>query len=271
MSEEKKKQPDSTAGEKEILLKKLQHLEQALDKIEQSRKQKNLISFIGLIMVLLGLLLFFMNLKSYASSKLSDNAFREELISIARQDLKEIASTNEHAAGMRDDVQNIILPYVSEKIIERFKEDAPHLRKTGENFAGEMKDYLNNDVKEKLIKALSESLAEVSGVLEEKYPKMTPEQLKKLLDETHRIFIIRITDIVDTKIGYISDDLGALKSSVDNFKNCKEYKKHDPTNQNTAEYVKKQMVEAMLELIIYHLNEQKGALPVEKSVGGDAK
>jgi len=75
----------------------------------------------------------------------------------------------------------------------------------------------------------------------------------------------------DFIVDYISKDLGSLKASIEEFKNCEEYKAHDPTNPDTAHHVKVQMVESMLELVIYQLNEQKGKFPAEPLISGGAK
>jgi len=270
MSEEKK-QPETDAGSSDELLKKIRVLEKALDSIEESRKKKSMISIIGLILVLLGLLLFFVNLKSFAAKKLNDAEFQNELITILRNDLKDMLKENSNITLMQQDFKEKVLPYVSQQILDRFKKDVPKFQEVGENFADELKTYLNNDVKEKLIKALSESLVEVEATLKEKYPTMKIEDLHKIIKDARHVFIIRITDIIEKKLDYISKDLGSLKSSVDNFKNCEEYKQYDAKNPNTAHKVKIEMVEAMLELIIYQLNDEKGQRSVEPLTLGGAK
>ena len=267
MSEETKI-PEAATDSNDELLKKIQDLEQALDHMEQARKQKSMVSIIGLILVLLGLVLFFINLKDFASTKFSDDNFRNELMTIVRKDLKEIANTNPNVTLMQQDIKEKVLPYVSKQIFERFKQDIPEFQKVGENFTEELKSYLNKDVKDKLIKALAESLAEVEGVLKEKYPTMKADELQKILDEARQVFVIKITDVIEKKLDYISKDLGSLKNSIDRFKECEEYKQHDPANPDTVHAVKVEMVEAMLELVIYQLNSQKGQLTVEPLKGG---
>lgn len=266
MSEEKKAAVNAESNGE--LLKKIKLLEDALDSMEQSRKQKNMISLIGLVLVLLGLVLFFINLKKFAAEKFNDNAFREELLTTVRNDLKDLASSNPNITLMRQDLKEKVLPYVSKQILERFKQDIPKFKAAGEDFAGELKVYLNTDVKNRLIKALTESLVDIEGVLKEEYPTMKPEELHKIILEAKDIFVLRISEAIDRKLEYISDDLGSLKASVDKFKECEEYKLHDPQNPDTAHHVKIQMVEAMLELVIYQLNEQKGRSSVEPLTGG---
>ena len=265
---DEKKQPEANSGGKDELLGKIKVLEESLEKIEQSRKQKSMISLIGLVLVLLGIVLFFMNLKSFAEQKFTDEAFRNKLMETLRSDMKEIAEKNPNITLMQQDFQEKVLPYVSKQIINRFKEDVPKFQKEGENFASELEHYLNEEVKEKLVKALSESLVEVEGVLKQKYPKMTTEELQKILDKARSIFIIKITDVIEKKLEYISKDLGTLKGSIERFKSCEEYKAHDSKNPHTVHNVKIQMVESMLELVIYQLNEQKGGRPVEPLIGG---
>ena len=266
MSDEKKK-PEADSGGQDELLGKIKVLEEALESIEQSRKQKSMISLIGLILVILGIILFFLNLKSFAEKTFSDEANQKELMNKMYDNVLEIGKNNVNLKFMEKEFREDILPYVSQQIIDKFKQDAPKFQKEGENFAVEMENYLNDDVKEKLIKALSESLLEVEVVLNEKYPKMTPDELRIVLDEARRIFIIRITGMIEEKLDYISKDLGSLKKSVDQFKNCPEYKAHDPKNPETNNYVKIKMVEAMLELVLCKLREQGEIEPFHLSPG----
>jgi hypothetical protein len=270
MSEEKK-QPEADAARNDELLNKIKVLEEALDSIEQSRKKRSMISLIGLVLVLLGLILFFINLKSFAAVKLNDADFQKELLTIVRNDLKDMAKSNPNITLMQQDFKEKVLPYVSKQILERFKKDVPKFQEVGENFADELKAYLNNDVKDKLIKALSESLVEVETILKEKYPTMKADELHKIINEARHIFVIRITDIIEKKLDYISEDLGSLKTSIENFKNCEEYKTHDAKNPNTSHHVKIQIIESMLELVIYQLNDEKGQRPVEPLTAGGAK
>jgi predicted hydrocarbon binding protein len=270
MSEEKK-QPETDANGNDVLLKKIEVLEKALNSIEDSRKKRNMVSLIGLILLLLALVLFFINLKNFASEKLNDAKFQNELITTLRNDLKDMLNENPNITLMQQDFKEKVLPYVSKQILERFKEDVPKFQEAGENFADELKVYLNNDVKDKLIKALTESLVEVESVLKEKYPTMKVEELHKIINEARHIFIIRITRIIEKKLDYISKDLASLKTSIENFKNCKEYQKHDPLNPHTIHNVKIEMVESMLELIIYQLNDEKAQRPVESLTAGGVK
>ena len=209
-----------------------------------------------------------MNLKSFVSNKLSTDEFQAELLAVVRSDMKDLVHTNPNVTIMQQDFKEKVLPYVAKQVLARFKQDLPKFKSEGENFADELQEYLENDVKDRLIKALSESLVEVEGVLKEEYPQMSADELQRILDEARHVFVIRITDIIEKKITYISDDLNSLKASIDNFKNCKEYTMHDASNPHTVHAVKVEMVEAMLELVIYQLNEEKGQLPVEPLKGG---
>ena len=266
MSDEKNK-PEVSSGGQDELLGKIKVLEEALESIEQSRKQKTMISLIGLILVLLGIFLFFLNLKSFAVKTFADEANQKELILKMYDKVVAIGKHNDNLKFMKKEFREDILPYVSQQIIAKFKEDAPKFKKEGKEFAVELENYLNEDVKEKLVKALSESLVEVEVVLKEKYPNITPDELTKVLDEARRVFVVRITEIIQKKLDYISKDLGSLKDSIDEFKNCPEYKAHDPRNPETNNHVKIQMVEAMLELVLCKLREQGEIEPFILSPG----
>ena len=267
MSVEKRK-PEENTGNSEELLKKIQQLEEMIIGIEQSRKKKGMVSMIGLILVILGILLFFVNLKSFAANKLSDDSFKEELATILRKDLQELAQNDPDILQLRKDMQKEVIPYVAKEIIKRFKKDMPHFQKKGEDFAAELKGYLEKDIKQRVVRALSESMVEVEKIMKEKYPNITVEQLHKLLKDAKLIFIHEISNAIEKKMAGIYDDIDLLKSSVYKFKECSEYKQLDPQNPETSHKVKVEMVEAMLELVVYHLDEQKGKLPAEPLTGG---
>lgn len=255
MSDEKKK-PEKVSGEQDGALDRIKVLEEALESIEHSRKQKSMISLIGLILVLMGIVLFLVNLKAYAEKKFNDKAFQKEILDTLRDDMMAIAKDNANIKRIQTEFKEDIFPYVAKQVTDRFKKDLPKFQKTGEDFAVELDNYLNNEVKDRVVKAMSESLVEVEGTLKEKYPKMTPDQLQTILDEARNVFIIEITDVIEKKLDFVEKDLATLKVSIDKFKNCEEYKAHDPKNPDTNNSVKIKMVEGMLELILCHIKEQ---------------
>jgi len=257
MADPKKSPETNDSGNEQELLKKLEALEESLEVIEQSKKQRNLVSIVGLLLIILAIALFAMNISNFVANKVTNSDFQKELLTTLVKDMKEV-SRNPNLQAIMDDIKSEILPNLSKEIIERFKKDAPEFQEKGENMVKNIQDYLENDVKKKLVKSLSEALLDVEGVLKEKYPNISSEELQKILKYAQDTFIIEITNVIEEKLNSVSIEIGALKHSVNNFKECEEYKKLDPLNKDTLGHVKLQMVESMLELVIYQINPTKG-------------
>lgn len=268
-----KKKPDKNKSDKkkdalsEALQGQLKTLEEHLEAIEQSKKQRNLVSIVGLLLIILAIALFVMNLSNFVKEKSNNEVFQKELLTKLGEDLKEVKN-NPNLQAMIGDVRAEILPHLAKQIVARFKKDVPKFKAKGEDFAKDMQDYLENDVKEKLVKSLSESLVDVEDIIREKYPDITMEDLKKVLDATQAEFVIAITNVIEARIDSVRIDIDELKASVAKFKNCDEYKQLDPAHPDTLSHVKLQMVESMLELVIYQINPQKGKVRVLETVGG---
>lgn len=268
-SDKKKSEKKSDAVSK-ALQEQLKVLEDHLEAIEQAKKQRNLVSIVGLLLIILAIALFVMNLSNFVKEKSQDQAFQKELLTKIGEDLKEVKK-NPNLQAMMNDVRSEILPLLAKEIVARFKKDAPKFQAKGEDFAKEMQDYLENDVKSKLIKSLSTSLVDVEAIIKEKYPNVSADDLKKVLDIAQAEFIIQITNIIEERINSVRLDIEDLKASVAKFKECEEYKQLDPNHPDTLNHVKLQMVESMLELVIYQINTQKGEVIVTDTVVGGAK
>ena len=263
-----KKMPDKKSDAlSSALEEQLKSLEDHLEAIEQAKKQRNLVSIVGLLLIILAIALFVMNLSNFVREKSNDEAFQKELLTKLGADLKEVQK-NPDLQAMMNDIRSEVLPLLAKEIVERFKKDAPKFQAKGENFAKEMQDYLENDVKNKLIRSLSTSLIDVEGIIKERYPDISVDDLKKVLDSAQAEFIIQITDVIEERIDSVRLDIEDLKASVAKFKECEEYKDLDPKNPDTLNHVKLQMVESMLELVIYQINPQKGQVRVVDTLGG---
>lgn len=267
MADSKKKPEQKEPGDQQELVAKLKVLEESLDAIEQAKKQRNLVSIVGLLLIILAIALFVMNISNFAKEKAKDSDFHKELLTKLSADMKEVGD-NPNLQAILADLKGEIIPHLAKQIVERFKKDAPKFQEKGEDVAKNLKHYLETDVKEKLADSLSKSLIDVESILKEKYPNIKPEDLKKIIDSAQAIFVIEITNIIEAKLDSISVEMGALKHSVNKFKDCEEYKQLDPQNPDTLSHVKLQMVESMLELVIYQINSQKGKLRVTDTVGG---
>lgn len=251
-------------NEKE-LLEKIAKMEETLEDIQRDKKKRDLVGIVGFLLVLAALLIFLSNFFGFAKNKMHDPRFHKELLSSVSGDLKDISENSPNFKLIMRDLRDEILPSLYKQVLARLKKETPKIKGAGKKMASDIKVYLKKDVKNKLINALSESLTDVETVLHKKYPKISVHDLHKVISSAQSTFILEVTGMLDKKLAYVSDDLGSLKASVDQFKQCEEYGSLDPNDEQTLHEVKTQMVESMLELVIYHLNEKKGAELVDAS------
>jgi hypothetical protein len=105
-------------------------------------------------------------------------------------------------------------------------------------------------------------LARLKEVLEQemlkKYPEVNPDEMKPILQKIMDIFIVETNAIIEKRLYNAYLSLGELSETVNQFGRLEETKKFDPKN---LDYVKLQMIEAMLELAIYHINPARGDAP----------
>ena len=142
MSEEERTTDDSVNDSKEVL-SKLQGIEESINRIEQSKKLKTLVSVGGVIIVLLILALFAWNLYSFGQKAMSPEV-KAEFISEAAEDIVEIARDNPDVQKMVRDLQEDVIPHVIVQITEKFQKNMPLFQKEEEKIIGNLQHYLEN-------------------------------------------------------------------------------------------------------------------------------
>ncbi len=250
-------------GGGEDMLSRLGRLEACLAEIERTRRQRSLISIGGLVLVLLGIALFAANLWGFGM-KLMEPESQTQIMAKVQEDMIDLLQNDATIKQLTRDLQEDVVPYVVEQVTNRFKEELPEFRQQGEDVLLGLQGYLEKDVKEKLGEALADILAEVEQKLLAKYPQVTPEELQTVIENAQAVFIEEVTTLIERKLDVVADDLGALKESVDNFKDTPEYQQllEDIRVDKDGAVNKAQiaMIEHMLELVIYHINPERGAL-----------
>ncbi len=256
--------PDDSVNEANEVLGKLQGIEESINRIEQSKRIKTLVSVGGVIIVLLILALFGWNLYQFGQKAMSPEV-KAEFMSEASEDIVEVARDNPDVQKMVKDLQEDVIPYVIVQISEKFQENMPQFQKEEEKIIGNIQHYLENDVKDKLAVALIEMLVELEQEILKKYPEVSPDEMKPVLEKAQEIFITEITASIEKRLDDMFLSLGELSETIRQFGQLEEAKKLNPKN---IEEVKLQMIEAMLELVIYHLNPERGDAPAVVAAGG---
>jgi hypothetical protein len=239
------------------ILNRLQSIEEDIKRIEQSKKRRTFISLGGAVLILIILALFGWNLYQFGQNAMSPEVKKEFLAEVS-EDLVEIARDNPDVKRAVKDLRDDVLPHVIEQITKRFRENMPQFQREQEKVVVNLRHYLEHDVKDKL----AASLARLKEVLEQemlkKYPEVNPDEMKPILQKIMDIFIVETNAIIEKRLYNAYLSLGELSETVNQFGRLEETKKFDPKN---LDYVKLQMIEAMLELAIYHINPARGDAP----------
>jgi hypothetical protein len=263
---------NSGNGNEAALLEKIAEMEEALKEIQRFKLKRSVVGIVGLLLVLGALLLFLNNIRNFTKTKLNDADFQQEVLSTLSKDMKKVSETNPNVNLILQDMRNKIIPSLYKQVLERLKKETPKIKGVGKQMTDDLKNYLEKDLKAKLATSLSEAMLEVEDLLRKKYPNLSSKDIDKTLKSAQATFILELTEMLDHKLAGFSDDLGKLRTGMDEFKKCDEYKMLDPKNEDTIHTVKTQMVEAMLELVIYHINPQKGLEKVTPmTIQGDLK
>ena len=263
MSDEQRTTDDSVNDSKEVL-SKLKGIEESINRIERSKRLRTFVSVGGVILVLLIFALFGWNLYQFGQKAVSPEV-KAEFMSEAAEDIVEVARDNPDVQKMVKDLQEDVIPYVIVQITEKFQENMPQFQKEEDQIIGNIKHYLENDVKDKLAVALTEILVELEQEILKIYPEVSPDEMKPVLEKAQEIFIIEIVASIDKRLDEMFLSLGELSGTVRQFGQLEEANKLDPNN---IEQVKLQMIEAMLELVIYNLNPDRGNAPAVVAAGG---
>jgi hypothetical protein len=243
------------------LLVRLGRLEVCLADIERTRKQRSLIGIGGLVLILLALAIFAANLWGFGVQLMQPES-QHEIMAKVQEDMTDLLQNDPEIKMLMQDMQEDVIPYVAEQVTSRLKEELPTFREQGAQIMANLQAYLEKDAKEKLSQALADVLAEIEQKLIEKYPQVTPEELQSVMATAQTMFIEEVTTLIERKLDIVADDLGNLKDSVDQYKETAEYRQlvedMKVDREGALNKVQLAMIEHMLELVIYHINPERG-------------
>ena len=264
------KKTEGKSGKQEqdnaVLIKRLESLEQDLAVISSAKKQKTIFSLVGATLILIALIMFLLNISKFFKEKNSPE-FYTKIFNKGMADLKDLRG-NPNVQNTFQDIKNDVLPALAKEVIKRFKEEVPSFKAKGDDFVKELKHYLETDVKQRVERSLLEYLVKVEGTLKEHYPNLSADDLNKIIESSQAVFILELEKVIQSKLDIVQDDLLVLKESKERFKQCPEYKDLDETNPHSVAYAKQQLIVSMLELVIYHIDPERGKIPYLEVAGG---
>ena len=257
MAETKDIRPGGSPAEEsaDAIARRLERLESIVQQNTNLRKTKSLVSIVGLLLILAAVVIFVYRIVDFGRNY-NTHALASEL----QKQAATLADSRE-VKDLINEVQNTCIPAIRTEIAKKFKADEPLFRNELLKSSDSVKDYVEKDVKGKIIGVLSDSLKKLETDLLKNNPKYSAEQVEKIIKEGQDHFIDLFASKLEKRLDDIDDDLVALNASVQRFKDDPDYMALD--KKLISEY-ENRLIESVLELVIYQMNPQRGNLPASK-------
>lgn len=252
MSDAPKNETSPPENDNGAALSKIEKLEREVQQITKLRKQRSIISAIGLGLMVLAIAIFIINIVSFVKNYDTDK-LTEELGKNAA-----LVAQGHETKMLVQQIQKEFVPAMKDALIAKFKEDMPKFQEEGEQVGRNLHLYLTEDVQAKLTEELSGNVLGFEREMLEKYPKITPEQVQSIMDETKVYFIEELTKSLERRLDGTSKDLASLHDSFSKITEDPEYQKLDPKQIGEIE---NKLIENLLLLIVYNLDPKKGDAP----------
>ena len=269
MTDLKKKDNKSERKEEDnaVLLAKLKSLENDLSAINAARTQRTIFSLVGGILIIIALVMFLINISNFFKAKVNSPEFKDELLKQTLTDVKTLRD-NPNLQKLVTDLKKKVLPALAKEVVKKFKAEIPNFKAKGDDFIQELQTFLEKDAKKRIEKSLLEYLIKVEGTLKTQYPNLSTDDLNELIESSQAVFILELDKILQNKLNIVQDDLAYLKATTDKFKDCSEYKLLTKGDKHSIHYAKMQLVVSMLELVIFHIDPDRGKVKFVDTVGG---
>lgn len=241
----------------DVLEEKLEAIEKTVTQIDVIRKRQFLITLCGILLILLVMAAFVTSLtdfaRNYNATMLMDELSNNSSIITQSPELHQLGK----------DFQEIFVPAYKNELIAALETEMPKLRKEVFQSADELQNFLLNDIKNKLLEHMTRALEKIEKKIMEKHANISPEMLEKAFKEVNAHFIEQITSILEKRLKVAKEKLTLLDQSFNDYKNTPEY----ATVKNLpAGEVENKLIETFLELWIYQLNPEKGAVTMKGGV-----
>ncbi len=259
MASDPSKKPDGGDG---AIIGKIEEIERLVAAIANRKKTKARIMTLGLVAIIVLIGLFLYNIVTFCTNYDMDgqNGLKAELGKNV-QNITDSVEIQDLLAGVRD----YMIPKVREEIIKKFEADLPKFKEEGNHLAESLQVYVEKDLNGKLINELTNTLNEIERDLVKNHPNITPVKIDAVLKEAQKVFIEELTQRLEKRVDNVTDHLVALNHSFEKLAECEDFRSFSP--ENSAELEAK-LVEALLELSIYHVNPLRGNEPAYAVGGG---
>lgn len=246
---------NNTADSGQATIARLNELERAVEEIQHLRRKQLGINIGSILVITLISVVFAFQMYDYAK-----NFNNQELLSELQSNARIIASSRD-AKLFAEDLQKAFVPLYKDALIANATSRMPEIRQQSLAVVDRLEKYLHNDMKDKLEAELTRSLDDFEAQLVRRYPDLSPDKVSVVFEEGKAHFNEQVCNNIEKRLSQTIEELAALKETFNLLKNDPEYKALKKTE---LDLIKAKLIETMLELCIYNINEEKGA----QSAGG---
>jgi hypothetical protein len=252
------KNPQSPDESSEIVLSKVDALEQKIECMIRTKRNTAMVTYGGLTIIIIFVALFIFNfvtfVKNYDTVELTA-ALSSNAIEIAQSE-----KMQEFLLVFRDK----FIPALKVALVEKVQEDAPLFKRSTQELVEDLENYLKYQIIPKLAHNLTKELTSSEAQVLTTYSKSKPslEKISQIILNSHQFLLGEITKSLDFKLDKALNTLAGLDNS---FQEMYSHMEDTPVlkgfTPDMIGDVENFLIETMLKIIIYQLNPQKGNMP----------
>lgn len=229
--------------------KKLEAIEKTINRIDKIRRKQFLVTVGGMILIILVMAVFIARLadfvRNYNSQQLLEEITNNSTIITHSPELRSLSR----------DFQEVFIPTFKKELATSFENNMPAFKDEIFKSAKDIEVFLQQDVRNKILFRLSESLNKIEKGILSKHQGISAKELESAFNEVNTHFVEELTGVMDKRLAAAKEKLVMLDESFKRFKDTPEYA--DAKILGTGE-VEGKLLETFLEIWIYHINPEKG-------------
>ncbi|MHB9137875.1 MAG: hypothetical protein ACYC4Q_00560 [Victivallaceae bacterium] len=229
--------------------KKLEAIEKTINRIDKIRRKQFFVTIGGMILIILVMAVFIARLADFVRNYNSQQLL-EEITSNST-----IITHSPELRSLSRDFQEVFIPTFKKELATSFESSMPAFKDEIFKSAKDIEVFLQQDVRNKILFRLSESLNKIEKGILSKHQDISSKELENAFNEVNTHFVEELTGVMDKRLATAKEKLVMLDETFKRFKDTAEYA--EARNCNTSE-IEGKLLETFLEIWIYHINPQKG-------------
>jgi hypothetical protein len=242
----------------EIVLSKINLLEDKIECMIRTKRNMSVASYGGLIIIIIFLAIFLVNIVSFVRNY--DTAKLTAELGSNAAELVHSEEAQELLLVFRDK----FIPALKVALMEKVHEDASLFKQSTQELAEDLENYLKYQMIPKLAHNLTRELASSEAQVLTTYSKSKPslEKISQVILNSHQFLLEEIKKSLDFKL---DKALNTLTDLDNNFQEMYSHMEKTPILKGVTPdmigEVENLLIETMLKIVIYNLNPHKGNMP----------